>query len=188
MIIGYSVEGSTDRAMLEGLRQRWCPHAEFIEGHFRGTTGQSRRREIPRICIELQNKNADCIIFLTDSDTADWRQLVKDETARCQPQHQHLTLFGVCLRNVECWLSSDRNYIALVTGRSANEFNVPDPKGIVESAFGISRGDKKEAEIAEFVRGAPLRNWLSNVSFEAFYKSVRRKSLELGCQIENLLD
>jgi len=58
MSIGYSVEGSTDRAFLEGLRRRWRPDAALIEGSFRGASGISLRRDIPRICQELGYKGA----------------------------------------------------------------------------------------------------------------------------------
>jgi|SRR6266568_8097672 len=186
MKIGYSVEGSTDRALLEGLRQRWCPHAQLLEGHFRGATAQSRRREIPRICIELQNKSVDCIVFLTDSNEAQWRDVLRAEQGRCRPEHKHVTVFGVCMRNVECWLAADADHIANHFGRSRHEFAVNDPKGIIEAAFNIGADDKKESEVATFVRNAPLRRWLNNPSFEHFYDGLRAKSLELGCQIENL--
>src|SRR6266478_3008886 len=153
MKIGYSVEGSTDRAVLEGLRQRWCPQAQLVEGHFRGMTDLSRRREIPKICVELQAKGVDCVIFLTDSNGPEWRPILNAERNRCPPRH---------------------------------EFTVEDPKGVVEAAFGITRDDKRETEIAEYVRNAPLRRWLTNPSFEHFYNSVRQKSLQIGCELENL--
>jgi hypothetical protein len=186
MKIGYSVEGSTDRALLDGLRQRWCPQAQLVEGHFRGSTAQSRRREIPRICFELQNKEVDCIVFLTDSNEAQWRDVLRGEEARCRPEHRLVTVFGVCLRNVECWLATDADHIANRFARSRHEFAIDDPKGVVEAAFGISADDKKEAEIATFVCNAPLRHWLNNHSFADFYDALRGKSRELGCQIENL--
>ncbi len=186
MRIGYSVEGSIDRAFLEGLRQRWCPQAQLVEGHFRGATAQSRRREIPRICLELQNQGVECIVFLTDSNEAEWREVLRTEEARCRPEHQHITVFGVCLRNVECWLAADADHIANYFRRSRQEFVIDDPKGVVEAAFGVTANDKKEAEIARFVQGAPLRHWLNNPSFEHFYDALRGKSRDLGCQIENL--
>ena len=186
MKIGYSVEGSMDRALLNGLRQRWCPNAELIEGHFRGSTAQSRRREIPRICIELQNKGVDCILFLTDSNTAPWREVLNTEKQRCRPEHQHLTVFGVCLRNVECWLAADADHIANQFNRPRHEFITEDPKGAVEAAFEISSDEKRESEIAAFVCNAPLRHWLNNVSFADFYDSLRHMSQQLGCHLENL--
>ena len=64
MKIGYSVEGSTDRAVIMGLKHRWCPKAERpIEGGFRGTSGLSRFRELPKICVELMSKGVDLIVF-----------------------------------------------------------------------------------------------------------------------------
>jgi len=186
MKIGFSVEGSTDRALIEGLRERWCPQAILVEGHFRGTTGQSRRREIPRVCQELQQKSVALIIFLTDSNGPDWRQVQTVERARCQPQYEHLAIFAVCLRNVECWLAADPDHIANRFGRQRIKFTVEDPKGEVESAFGITRLDRREKEIAEFVRVAPLQQWLRNQSFEDFFEQLWSKSRELGCTIENL--
>src|SRR5271157_676732 len=104
MKIGYSIEGSTDRAMLRGLQRRWCPQAELVEGRFRGTSRESQRREIPRTCLELALKGADVIVFLRDTNEEDWRRVLKAEEARCRPEHQHLAVFGVCARNAESWL------------------------------------------------------------------------------------
>jgi hypothetical protein len=50
----------------------------------------------------------------------------------------------------------------------------------------ISTFDRKEPEIAALVQDAPLRAWLRNASFEAFYGDLWRKSIESGCRIENL--
>ena len=186
MKVGYSVEGSTDRAFLEGLRQRWCPQAQLVEGHFRGSTDQSRRREIPHICLELQKHGVDFIILLTDSNEAEWREVLRAEETRCRPQHRHLTVFGVCCRNVECWLAADADHIANHLRRPRHEFTADDPKGAVEAAFRVVSDDRWEANIATFVREAPLRHWLKNPSFEHFYDALRRKSQELTCQIENL--
>lgn len=66
MRIGFSVEGSTDAALLRGLRDRWCPEAELLAGNMRGTTRQSARREIAKICVELKAKGVDVIVFLRD--------------------------------------------------------------------------------------------------------------------------
>lgn len=187
MKIGYSVEGSTDRAILAGLKNRWCPAAELVEGKFRGQTRTSRRREIPKICEELSEKKSDFIVFLTDANEGPWREVLRAEEERCPADYQHLAVFGICLRNSECWLSTDANYIANHFARNAAEFRVEDPKGIVEACFGVTRFDKKEDEIARFVSSAPLRHWLQNPSFEDFYEKLRGKSRELGCQIQNLL-
>src|ERR1051325_853153 len=188
MKIGYSVEGSTDRALLTGLRDRWCPEAELVPGTFRGFTDTSRHREIPRICLELSLKRVDLIIFLTDSNGPNWREVQRGDAEKFPAQYKHLAVFGVCLRNPECWLSTDADHIANQFNRNAAEIRIAEPKSIVESCFCVTRMDKKEGEIAEFVRAAPLRHWLSNPSFQDFFDKLWQKSKELGCQIENLRD
>jgi len=102
MRIGYSVEGSTDKALLKGLKQRWCSHADLIEGRFRGTSGQSQRREIPKTCIELIAKGVDLVVFLRDANNEDWRDVLREDEKRCRSDHEHLAVFAVCDRNVEC--------------------------------------------------------------------------------------
>ena len=184
--IGYSVEGSTDRALLKGLQIRWCKGAQLVEGRFRGSSGRSRRREIPKTCIELIYKGADIIIFLRDANDESWRDALRNERERCRPEHQHLTVFGACDRNVECWICADAEWIAAKTGKPASDFHIADPKRVFEHAMGISSFDRKEEEIADLVQDAPLRNWLSNRSFEDFYDQLCQKSKELGCSIENL--
>jgi hypothetical protein len=185
--IGYSVEGSTDRALLKGLQRRWCPQASLVEGSFRGTTGQSQRREIPNTCRELMFKGADLIVFLRDANDENWREVLKKDEARCTPQSQHLAVFGVCSRNVESWLCCQWSWIAAQTGRQPNEFQVDDPKGVFESALGISRADKKEETIANLLKDAPLKDWLANPSFKDFYEKLWDKSKFIpGCNLENL--
>ncbi|MCX8037646.1 MAG: hypothetical protein N3D11_11505, partial [Candidatus Sumerlaeia bacterium] len=115
------------------------------------------------------------------------REVVKKDTETCRPEHKHLAVFGVCGRNIECWICADPDWIAKQTGRSPSEFQVQDPKRVFESAMGISARDRKEEEIARLVNSAPLRNWLTaNDSFEHFYGTIWHKSKELGCAIENL--
>jgi hypothetical protein len=186
MKIGFSVEGSTDRALLRGLRDRWCPQAELIEGRFRGTSGVSQRREIPNTCRELAFKGADLAVFVRDANREDWREVRRADQARCLPEHTHLAVVGVCDRNVECWLCADPVWLAARTGRQRAEFAVDDPKGAFESALQVTSFDKKESEIAALVQEAPLRQWLRNGAFDAFYNDLWQKSKELGCGIENL--
>jgi len=188
MKIGYSVEGSADRALLKGLHRRWCPGADLMEGRFRGTTGQSARREIPNICLELGAKGADLIVFLRDSNEEVWREVLKAEEARCRPEHRHFAVFGVCDRNVECWISADPEWLGLKTGRPPAEFRTEDPKAAVAAAFGIRPGDRKEKELAELVAEAPLRGWLHSKSFADFYEKLRQQSKKHGCNMENLLE
>lgn len=189
MRIGYSVEGSTDRALLRGLQQRWCPAAQLVEGSFRGASRQSRRREVPKICLELSTKGADTVVFLSDSNDDDpnaWRAVLQAEQGRVPTQYAHLVVVGVCQRNVECWLCADADWTAKRTGRSAADFRISDPKGPFEEAMGISARDRKEEEIAALVREAPLWNWLANASFEHFYDKLWRESKQRDCQVENL--
>ena len=187
MKIGYCVEGSTDRALVRGLRDRWCRDATLFEGHFRGSTGQSQKREINQVCFEMSSKGVDLVIFLRDSNSESWRDVLKGFTESCQPRYQHLTIFGVCERNIECWFCADRDWLAGQLGKNGPEFDVPDPKAVFEAALGIRGPEKQEVRIAQLVQHAPLRDWLkASRSFENFYESLRTKSKELGCQLENL--
>ena len=183
MSIGYSVEGATDRAFLEGLRQRWCPDARLIEGAFRGP---HIRREIPKICRELSHKGANVIVFLTDANKQDWRKVKKRESHLVPAEFQHMTLYGVTDRNVERWLTADRDYAARRLGILSEELDVPDPKGVFNRALGITSYDKKEAEITAIVLDAPMHNWLQRSrSFEAFYEDAWALGKRKGHPIPN---
>jgi hypothetical protein len=185
--IGYSVEGSTDRAFLRGLQKRWCPAAELIEGQFRGTSRLSLRREYAKICEELVLKGAGAMVFLTDGDCENWRDVQRNERAHFPEERRSMVVHGVPDRNIECWICADAGFVAddLRTVRP-EELRVPDPKGRFESALGIERGDRKEMEIEGLVMRAPLRAWLRNPSFEDFYDQVRALSQRLGCQVPNI--
>lgn len=186
MSIGYSVEGATDRVFLEGLRQRWCPDGVLIEGSFRGDSGISLRRDIPRICLELDHKEANVIVFLTDANEQNWRQVKRHESEFVPLEFRHVTLYGVAGRNVECWLAADRDYLAGRLNVSPEALDAPDPKGIIEQALGITSYDRKEDEIASIVRDAPVRNWLDrSPSFEAFYEDARVLSKQEEYPIPN---
>lgn len=186
MKIGYSVQGSTDRAFLMGLQERWCPDAEVVQGPFRGVTGYSLRREYTKICDEFAFKSVDVMVFLTDADDKEWRQVKKNERS-CFPQERlALAIHGVADRNIECWLCADPDYIAQRLGIPAEEVRVADPKGRFESAIGIDRSDRKEGEITDLVKEAPLRSWLRNPSFEDFYEQALKMSQLRGCKIENI--
>lgn len=190
MRIGYAVQGSTDRAFLRGLRERWCAEAEMIEGAFRGSTGLSLRRELTRICTDLfWHKGCDVMVFLSDADATDWRTTRKRELGKLPDSLHPLTVYGVADRNIECWLCADPQYIASKTGRPAKDFVVDDPKGAFQSAMGISRDEKRESEIAALVKEAPLRvlrRWLERRSFEDFYDELWAVSRRRQCVIENL--
>lgn len=186
MSIGYSVEGATDRAFLEGLRRRWYPDAALIEGSFRGASGISLRRDIPRICQELNHKDADAIVFLTDADEQDWRQVKRAENEFVPSEFRHLTLYGVADRNIECWLAADPGYLAHRLNVPPQSLDVTDPKGVFEHSLGITSFDRREEEIASIVCEAPLRNWLKrSPSFQAFYEDARVLSKQEGNPIPN---
>jgi len=186
MSIGYSVEGATDRAFLEGLRRRWCPGAVLMEGSFRGASGISLRRDVPRICRELDHKGVNAIVFLTDANEQDWRQVQQRESQFVPVEFRHMTLYGVADRNVECWLAADQDYLAQRLSVSPKVLDIPDPKGIVEQVLGITSYDRKEEEIASIVCDAPLRNWLKrSPSFEAFYEDAWLLSKQKGYPIPN---
>ena len=183
MKIGFCVEGSTDRAFLEGLRKLWCPDVEAVQGKFRG---EFYRREIPQVCLELRSKGVDLVILLRDANKENWRDVLKGDVKCCAPEDQDVVVVGVCDRNIECWLTADRDYAANFTRRQPQDFAVDDPKKIFEVAFGITPLDHKEPELAQYTREAPLRRWLRNPSFENFYDSLRDKSRALNCSIPNL--
>ncbi len=185
MKIAFCVEGSADRAIVQGLRDRWCPQANLFEGRFRG---QLPRGQIPKECRILTDQGADPIIFLRDSNLEDWRDVLKGDQGKCPPEFRHLALFGVCDRNAECWLAADADHLAAKLGRARDELTTEDPSPVVKSGFGLVGFDKeqKEPDVAAYVQAAPIKNWLRNRLFEQFYEQLWHKSKELGCQIENL--
>ena len=191
MKIGYAVQGSTDRAFLHGLKERWCEDAEMVEGAFRGSTGLSLRRELAKICDDLfWQKSCDVIVFLSDADVADWRAVQRSEVEKLPDELRPWAVYGMADRNIECWLCADPRYIAQETGRPAADFAVDDPKGAFASALHVSRDDKRESEITQLVRNAPaevLQRWLRNSrSFEDFYDQLLTVSRQRECEIENL--
>jgi hypothetical protein len=187
MKTGYGVEGSTDRAFLAGLRQRWCPRAELVEGRFRGTSGLSLRREIPKICIELSAKSCMAIMFLTDANRRSWRNVKVEQKTRVPQTYHHLAIVGVSDPNIEAWICADAEWFSKEKTRDPAQFMVDDPKGAFESALGINSRDRKETEIANLVERAPLKSWISkSPSFEEFYEDVRQFGKRVsGCRIRD---
>ncbi len=186
MSIGYSVEGATDRAFLEGLRRRWCPNVTLIEGAFRGKSKIGLRRDIPKICQELAHKGARVIVFLTDANKQKWRRVKQRESALVPDHFLHMMLYGVADRNIECWLAADRDYLASKLDISQKDLAVDDPKGVIEHALGVTSYDRQEEKIASIVYDAPLRNWLKrSPSFEAFYEDARLLSKQEQYSIPN---
>lgn len=188
MKIGYSVQGSTDRAVLEGLRKRWCRDADAVEGRFRGSTNLSLRREYRKICDEFLARSVTVMVFLTDSDEGPWREVQKNERSKFPAEWLSFAIHGVADRNVECWICAAPAWLGSELHVDPSRFTCAGPKAAFEKAMGISRDDKKEREISELVHRAPLQEWLSNESFEDFYGQVRSRFSELDCSVENLLD
>lgn len=188
MRIGYSVEGSTDRAFILALHRRWCPDAEMIEGHFRGKGDPSRTREIAKTCKEWMLKGVDVMVFLTDGNGRNWREVMREEIERIPSDRQALAIVGVPDRNIECWICAFPLFLSERLHVSPERFSVDDPKGQFEGAMGISGFDRREGEIFELVIDAPLHRWLTSPSFKDFYAQVRDMSQRQGCAIENLAD
>ena len=111
--IGYYVQGAMDEAVVRGFARRWCPHAGLAGGRFRGSSGESFRREIRKSLMELKDdKECDFLVVLTDADANRWRDVRQKEWDRIPQSCQHLTLLGVADRNIECWLAIDRSALA----------------------------------------------------------------------------
>jgi hypothetical protein len=127
------------------------------------------------------------MVFLTDANRQDWRTVQRNERQSFPQERLAQAIHGVCDRNIESWLCSDARWMAQELGKEEGIFSVEDPKGSFERAIGVSRDDRKEHEIAELIRRAPLRNWLSrSPSFEDFYEQARRLSNSSRCHLENL--
>ncbi len=161
MKIAFCVEGSADRAILNGLRDRWCPQAELVEGRFRG---QLPRSQIPKECKILTIKGADVIVFLRDANREDWRDVLKADEAKCPAEYRHRVIFGVCDRNAECWLAADPDHLAAHVGRSRTDFVIGDPSPYVKAAFGLLGFDKEQQEsrVASYVTSGPLGRSLNH--------------------------
>lgn len=200
MIIGYCVEGTCDAGLVAGLRDRWCPGAELREGSFRGSSGLSLWREIPKIVQELEIKGAEVIIFLTDSnsqnwhdhDNPEWRARAREQERKIPPGKELWIASGVADRNIECWLSADIEYAAKKLGVDAKLLTkAADPKGFIEGALRRDdpHGDKERERVADFVRHAPLPKWIAkSASFAAFHDRVRVIAKARGCDVPNERD
>lgn len=183
MKIGYGVEGSTDRAFITGLQRRLCPSAELIEGRFRGSTGESLRREIPNICSDLSYKGANCIVFLTDANDASWHIVKSREFKRVPDDIKHSTIYGVAQRNIECWITADEIYTRKI-GINPDTIRGIDPKPEFERAIGITGIDKQENAIANLIEAAPLEKWqLSSKSFNDFCGQMQTVSRLFNCDV-----
>jgi len=185
--VAYIVEGSTDRALLHGLRDRWCPNAELKALGFRGS--KLRHRHYPKVCAEARFKEVDVLVLLTDANGRDWRKVKREELRALPAPCPFNVIVGVCDRNVECWICADATYAAQQLKSDASLFNVPDPKGAFEAASGIDRDAKCEERIAAMVRDAPVRNWIKqSPSFRAFYEDARDIAQQRKCAMPNEIE
>jgi hypothetical protein len=187
MKIAFCVEGSADRAILQGLRDRWCPHAELIEGPFRGQLHRSQIAKECRILTEI--KGAEMVVFLRDANKENWRDVLHADEAKCPAEYRNRVVFGVCERNAEWWLAAAPDHFAAKVGCSRQDLLEDDPSSAVKKAFGMTGFDKEQHEprVATYVATAPLNQWLKNKSFENFYEQLWQKSKELNCpNMENL--
>jgi hypothetical protein len=191
MKIGYYVQGAADEAFVHGLAERWCPQAELAPGKFRGQSRESFRREIAKALWDLRDdKHCSVLVVLTDSDVNPWRDVKRREWDRVPADCQHLCVFGVAERNIECWLVTDRRALADELGCTTEDIPNDDPSGFVKRRFGlgergVARDDAKQ-RIADFVSRAPLRNWIaSSDSFRALYDDARALAARIGCEMPN---
>ena len=191
MKIGYYVQGAADEAVVWGLSKRWCPDSTLEMGQFRGSSGESFRREIRKSLMDLKDsKGCDVLVVLTDADNSQWQSVKQRESAKVPDECGHLTLFGVADRNIECWLAADRTALADELGCNDREIPVDDPSDFVKRRFGRGLGDQAAKErIRDYVAHASLRSWIQGSrSFADFYGDVRRLAVQRGCTIPNELE
>lgn len=194
MRIGYYVQGTTDEAFVHGLANRWCPEADLAPGKFRGSSKESFRREIAKALWDLRDdKRCDVLVVLTDSDVAAWREVKRREWNRVPGDCQHMCVFGVAERNIECWLAINRNALAKELACAPEEIPRDDPSGFVKGKFRLGeRGDargKAKGRVAQFVAQAPVKSWIEgSESFRSFYKDARSLAARANCDMPNELE
>jgi hypothetical protein len=188
MKIGYIVQGSTDRAFLEGLRRRWFKGATLIRVEYRGTRFHWRQCE--KDCKIAELKECDALVILTDSDVGDYADIYqKLQSAVEKCDRQLYVLVGVAKRNIECWICADAEYVARQIGCAASDLRVNDPKPAFERSLGITLGDRKEPEIARLIRDhPPLKMMYGQRSFKEFYEGARDFARRHACEIPNELE
>ena len=189
MKIGYYVQGDADEAVIWGLAQRWCPDAELAQGKFRGTSGDSFRREISESLRALKYEGCDILVVLTDADTNKWQDVKRRESAKIPIEYEHLTLFGVADRNIECWLAIDRSALACELACPVEKIPSDNPSHFVKQGFGLTKRDKKQgakARVQDYVARASLKAWIAGSdSFQNFYDEARRLAGQNKCSIPN---
>ena len=192
MRIGYYVQGAMDEAVVHGLARRWCPNAELAEGRFRGSSGESFRREIRKSLMDLKDKECDFLVVLTDADADRWQEVKRREWEKVPQDCRHLTLFGVADRNIECWLAIDRPALANVLECGFDDIPEGDPSGFVKRRFGLTGRDRMREgreRVRDFVAETSLRPWIEGSdSFGDFYDAARSLASQNECPFPNELE
>jgi hypothetical protein len=190
--IGFIVQGTNDLAFLDGLRVRYCPNAIIAQPHFRGSSRESLRREIRKALGELRYRDCcDYFVILTDADVNPWREVHRNEWAKIPAIYQHVTIFGVAERNIECWLAASPSFLASELDCEPNEIPIEDPSDFVKARLralcGPEGQDAWRQRVVAIVCHAPLGQWLrASRSFEHFWDQIVRMSKQQkGCQIPN---
>ena len=187
MRIGYFVQGSADEAFVWGLVHRYCPEASMEEGKFRGKSGESLKRELPKALRDLHdNKRCDYLIVLNDADKRQWRDVWIEEWPRVPDSLQHLTVFGVAKRNIEHWIALDRVYLAKELGCDESAIPRDDPTGFIKHHFKrkaqLLDGEEAQKRLRDFVAEAPIHTWLRNSpSFDHFWDDLYQLSKRADC-------
>ena len=187
MKIGYIIEGISDEAFITGLRNRWCKHAKLEPLAFRGTALHPRK--YPGFCKEGQLKGCDVVIVLKDSDEEDLNTVYTNAKKYLDAETLHYVIVGVPVRNIECWMCANPEYIASRYNCEPDDFRVKDPKAAFERALNITNYERQFEKITALVQEYPsLRPMLEKSSFKRFYDNVRDFAQQNGCQIPNEWD
>ncbi len=194
MKIGYYVQGAMDVAFVWGLVKRWCPRAELAEPVMRGSSRETFARELRKALLDLRDaKGCDILVVLTDSDANSWRDVKRRESDRVPDACRHLCVFGVAERNIECWLSIDRQQLAAQFACGPDEIPANDPSAFVKRRFGMGERDEQrhaaKERVRDFVATADLKAWIGRSdSFADFYEEARRLAVQVSCDMANERD
>ncbi len=192
MKIGYYVEGDADKAFVEGVTQKYCSGATLTQAKFRGRSITKRlKKELRKALLELSEKHqCEYFVVLVDANNQKWRDVKKNEWVKVPEEFEHMTVYGVAERNIECWLAIDRDSLAKELDCSTNEIPKDDPSDFIKSKFRVTESgliDKGESErIRNFVAAADFRTWIKrSESFKDFWKQIYDKGKDHNDCIPN---
>ncbi len=181
MIILYSGEGTNDEAVMEALKEMWCPTAKIEKTQYRGSSKRRRKQEIRKACVELSEKEASLIVFFTDSNDRDYQVVKRNESEWIPENYRPRAIYAVADRNIECWIVADNNKARKEIGIKKRQLEA-DPIKPVNRFFGTYRDSEKIRKIKEYVKNSDLKEWLNNSrSFKSFYNDCKRSAISLGC-------